>query len=107
MTPTAGKWRPISTHALNIASVDILSGVSIPATAKGMLITFDSATRVSQGTTQASGTFGHPVAEYTPMFFDSVSLLAGDPDFVTACAVGGTVPPQGHVTFYEVVTNIA
>jgi hypothetical protein len=28
-------------------------------------------------------------------------------DFVTACTPGGSVPPQGYATFYEVVSNIS
>jgi len=107
MTPTAGKWTPISTVALNVASVNIFSGITIPATAKGAVITFDAAARVSLGVTDASSTFGHSLAASTPFFIDCLAAIPMVADFVTACTPGGSVPPQGHATFYEVVSNIS
>lgn len=106
MTPTAGKWKPISTVTLNVASVNIFSGVTIPAAAKGAIITFDADARVSLGTTDASSTFGHLLAGRTTFFVDCLAEIAQTADWVTACAPGAAVPPAGHATFYEVVSNI-
>lgn len=106
MTPTVGKWKAISTETLNVAGVNIFSGVTIPATAKGAVITFDAPVRVAIGTTDASSTFGHMLAANTTFFIDCIAYIAGTPDWVTACAPGAAVPPAGHVTFYEVVSNV-
>lgn len=106
MTPTAGKWKPISTVTLNVASVNIFDGITIPAGAKGSVITFDAAARISLGTTDASSTFGHYLPANTPFFIDCLAYISMVADFVTACAPGGSVPPAGHVTFYEVVSNV-
>ena len=107
MTPTAGKWTPVSTVTLNVASVNIFSAITIPAGAKGAVITFDAAARVSLGATDASSTFGHYLPANTPFFIDCLANIPMVADFVTACAPGGSVPPAGHATFYEVVSNIS
>ncbi len=106
MTPTTGKWKPISTETLNAAGVNIFEGVSIPDTAKGAVITFDAAARVSLGVNDASSTFGHLLAASTTFFIDCLAHLDMVPDYVTACAPGAALPPAGHVTFYEVVSNV-
>jgi hypothetical protein len=105
MTPIGKTWKPISTHTLNVASVDILNGITIPTGAKGAIITFDSAARVSIGATDASSTFGHLIAGSTSFFVDCLNQIPGTADFITACTPGAAVPPTGHVTFYEVVSN--
>jgi hypothetical protein len=106
MTPTSGKWNPISTVASNTASVNILNGVTVPANAKAMVVTFDSDARISIGVTDASGSFGHLIPGMTPFFIDSLHKYAEVSDWVTACANAGALPPAGHITFYEVVSNI-